>query len=312
MPMRPKSMLARVLVVVVALALGFALNLYWSGVPLDGVLGRIAAVFQRSPERAAPASGKEESPAPAPSDPVLSAPLAVEPAPAGGQEAAPASAATETAPPAPESATAASDAAGKETAAPAIPPGSMPESVPPSGQTPPESVVAEVPVTPAPSAEAEKSAPAAPGKTSGRAASKADKPLSAEPKAGPEASGRAACQPGEPGANRLLNITAQDGPDELRITVETQGVPEKTVVHKYKAPARIAVDFPGIWSGPVRPSLPVTSDVVEKIRLGLHPDKLRLVLDCREKDGVPPDPVIERQAKGLVIRVPKARGKTAP
>lgn len=132
------------------------------------------------------------------------------------------------------------------------------------------------------------------------------------PATGTEQSGRAdkAGTDGPAGAKggKVLEVKGQDRPGEFVLTIVTDGPVERVTTFHAKGPARLGVDIWGGWqpSGPA--SLPVDSELMARIRLGTHGDRLRLVIDYKDKDlAAFTEPVVEKEPQGLVIRVPKPK-----
>jgi hypothetical protein len=107
---------------------------------------------------------------------------------------------------------------------------------------------------------------------------------------------------------RVVDVTAQDNPDEFVLTITTDGPVERVTSFYAKDPARLAVDIWGGWHSGVPGVIAVGGPLMERIRIGAHPDKLRLVVDYRDKDSVGhSEPVVEKKDKGVVVRVPKGK-----
>ena len=107
---------------------------------------------------------------------------------------------------------------------------------------------------------------------------------------------------------KIVEISFQDNPGEFVLTLATDGPVERVTSFYAKDPARLAVDIWGGWHASGPSMIAVNGPFVERIRTGVHPDKLRLVIDYRDKElsGFS-EPVVEKLDKGLVVRVPKNR-----
>jgi len=109
---------------------------------------------------------------------------------------------------------------------------------------------------------------------------------------------------------RILEIKTQDKPGEFVLTIVTDGPVEKVTSFHAKGPARLAVDLQGYWQSALGASIPVEGELFERVRLGAHPDKLRLVVDYRDKElSAFSEQIVEKQPKGVVVRIPKAKPK---
>lgn len=67
-------------------------------------------------------------------------------------------------------------------------------------------------------------------------------------------------------------------------------------------PPRLVIDLPGAWERPGFHAAPVESPLAERIRIGHHPDKLRLVLDLLMGDETP-STVVRETPTGLVVEI---------
>ena len=80
-------------------------------------------------------------------------------------------------------------------------------------------------------------------------------------------------------------------------------------IQKYKKffmdrPPRLVVDLPGNWKGPRESRIKADNDIVKKIRIGNHPDKLRVVLDLGDKER-PFLTDIQESPQGITITIQK-------
>lgn len=101
----------------------------------------------------------------------------------------------------------------------------------------------------------------------------------------------------------LASVKASDGPDGLRVEVLSNGPIQRHRTFYMEAPPRLVIDLPGRWVRPGFHARRLDSPVAERIRVGHHPDKLRLVLDL-QPGGPPPEAVIQETPKGLVVEIP--------
>lgn len=178
-------------------------------------------------------------------------------------------------------------------------------NVPSPAQTPQESASAagvgaqpQLSVAPDAASTDLTSAPTEPAQAS--ALSAANLPAGAEQKKGEDSK-----------LNRVQGITFSDRPGAFEMTVVTQNPVESVRFFHSKAPARLAVDLPGSWQSGIGASVPCQGELMERVRVGVHPDKVRLVLDYKDKDAPNvSDPVIEKRSNGVLIRVNKTGGKS--
>lgn len=148
---------------------------------------------------------------------------------------------------------------------------------------------------PAPVAAQEKK-PAAP-------AAETAKPK-AEPKAQPKAEvEKKAAAPAGTGIVRDIQMAVRDGVFVLRVVTDR---PVGAVTHlNFKNPRRLAVDIVGSWRRPGKAAISAADGPVKAVRVGEHPDRLRLVLDFRDgASGADVVPEIAKTPDGLTVAFP--------
>jgi len=183
----------------------------------------------------------------------------------------------------------------QEAAAPKVDTGkrpAAPEQTPPPGQTPPQAQAQAPDPVPA-TAEALDLPVQKPGLA-------AKKPV----KDKPVATGKPAASPSR---GAVVAVSAADKPGEYVLTVTTTS-PVGEVTRLYMdGPPRLVIDLDGRWTytGPL--SLPGKSPLIRMVRVGKHPDRLRLVLDLAPEatTRLREAPVLDRTPNGVVIRLPK-------
>jgi hypothetical protein len=102
-------------------------------------------------------------------------------------------------------------------------------------------------------------------------------------------------------------VSAADKPGEYVLTVTTS-TPAGEVTRTYMDnPPRLVIDLAGRWTytGPL--SLSGKSPLVALVRVGKHPDRLRLVLDLAPEatSRLREAPIVDRTPNGVSIRLPK-------
>ncbi len=144
-------------------------------------------------------------------------------------------------------------------------------------------------------------------------------PASAPPQQAPDLSG---AQPGpQPGPQSKPEPKADSrpAPGAPRNTVERVGVSQSgnsvvVILHGaasqdkaeamlLESPPRLVVDLPGAWT--LRHADRPGGELVGAVRVGKHPDKLRLVLDLTFSPKGPKRPQVEKTAEGFVITIAK-------
>jgi hypothetical protein len=101
-------------------------------------------------------------------------------------------------------------------------------------------------------------------------------------------------------SRRLEEIVQKASEGELRVDLFAGGPIKAFRYFFMNAPPRLVIDLRGTWETQRDSSLTVTQRVAKKIRIGKHPDKLRVVIDL--KDGAfPPSATIQETREGLAI-----------
>lgn len=94
--------------------------------------------------------------------------------------------------------------------------------------------------------------------------------------------------------------------DTTTVRIKTTAVPPTREVVTADSPARVIIDLPGHWEHD-GPGEVTGAGIVRKVRIGKHPDKLRIVLDLTvdSTSKLSGKPVIEETGGGLTITVRK-------
>jgi hypothetical protein len=117
----------------------------------------------------------------------------------------------------------------------------------------------------------------------------------------------AAKTPAAPSKGAVVAVSASDKPGEYVLTVTTSA-PVGEVTRTYMdGPPRLIIDLAGRWTYTGALSLAGKSPLVRQVRVGKHPDSLRLVLDLAPEavTRLREAPVVDRTPNGVVIRLPK-------
>jgi len=288
-----KRGLLPVLAAVVVAALGAAV---WFGIidtdeqPGNTVRQEIQADTQPSGDEAQPATPAESAPTPA-KEQAATAPepttAAIEPpsAPAADNSAE-------------QTATSTDQAATAETVAIAEP---AAQNQTTEAQPAPEPKVAPAAqAEPAPALEPPSPAPAKP-KTTVSASGLEEVDATAAPKtARPKEVGKTAKpRPAAAGWNaELTGLTTGEWKDAQLLTLGVKGLAGDPTGFQLSSPPRYVVDVPGSWSYKGAPEIKVGKGLVKAVRLGLYPDKLRVVVDL-SRDAKQAS--VRRTDQGLVI-----------
>ncbi|MFH1488240.1 MAG: AMIN domain-containing protein [Pseudomonadota bacterium] len=106
------------------------------------------------------------------------------------------------------------------------------------------------------------------------------------------------------GVRRLQGIESADLGEDLRVDISAAGPVRHYRKFFLDNPPRLVVDLPGNWETPEKTPIRVSSDLIRKIRIGRHPDKLRIVIDLLDRKGLLPV-VIQESPQGLAVTFKK-------
>jgi hypothetical protein len=171
-----------------------------------------------------------------------------------------------------------------------------PAPVPPQAPAPTPADSAPRPVAPEPAAVPAESLDI----TDSKPALTAKKPVKDKPAA-------AAKAPAATARGTVVAVSASDKPGEYVLSVTTSAqVGDVTRVYM-DDPPRLIIDLAGRWNYTGALSLPGKSPLVRQVRVGKHPDRLRLVLDLAPEAvaRLREAPMVDRSPNGVVIRLPK-------
>jgi type IV pilus assembly protein PilQ len=90
-----------------------------------------------------------------------------------------------------------------------------------------------------------------------------------------------------PPANKITAIQPIRSGEELKVYIIGDGILDNVNVFPITDPARLVVDLMGIESAVAKATVPPSDPLVKGIRLGTHPDKVRVVFDLIPAAGLP-------------------------
>ena len=90
-----------------------------------------------------------------------------------------------------------------------------------------------------------------------------------------------------PPANKITAIQPIRSGEELKVYIIGDGILDNVNVFPITDPARLVVDLMGIESAVAKATVPPSDPWVKGIRLGTHPDKVRVVFDLIPAAGLP-------------------------
>jgi hypothetical protein len=126
------------------------------------------------------------------------------------------------------------------------------------------------------------------------------KTAAARPEPGPEGSSPRAR------AQAIDEITVECGPSECVLRIETRNPVERVSYFQKIQPSRLAVDLHGSWIFRGPNVLPGSGDFVARVRVGVHPDRFRVVLDyAGDQCTTRGEPTIEKQGNTLLVKIAK-------
>ncbi|MFP3869306.1 MAG: type IV pilus secretin PilQ [Syntrophobacteria bacterium] len=129
-----------------------------------------------------------------------------------------------------------------------------------------------------------------------------------------------------PPANKIVALEPEITDEQTRVAIVADGKLPHYNVMALKKPARLVVDITGVQSALDKAKYPVAGPLVERIRCGSHPNKLRVVFDLVPAAGLPyqvvpengrllvsfrPGPGFSRAETGAPAQVAAERQKAA-
>jgi hypothetical protein len=101
------------------------------------------------------------------------------------------------------------------------------------------------------------------------------------------------------GARVLKAITPKASAGTFQAALLADGAIGSFKVYYLEGPPRVVLDLPGSWSAESKTLPPARGDLVGKIRIGTHPDLLRVVFDL--KTPGPPKTQVKKTKRGLTL-----------
>ncbi|MBF0480424.1 MAG: tetratricopeptide repeat protein [Desulfovibrionaceae bacterium] len=144
------------------------------------------------------------------------------------------------------------------------------------------------------------------GQVAASAADSAKQTPPADPKAAaqPEAQSAPETLAASSKGGRVVNIAAVESPAGYRVYITTSAPVQKAQVFSKKSPPAVGIDLYGPWTAPAQTALPGGEGFADKVRIGTHPDKLRVMIDLKN-DQIPRKATMETLKNGVVIIVGK-------
>ena len=190
------------------------------------------------------------------------------------------------------------------------PPRATPDAAPMPEKTgeEPAKPLERTPPTASQAAAPEKTTGAAPGAPGAAQAKSAPRAAASQP--APSAAAKSSPGPegssAQPRSGLIAAITLECGPSECTLRIETKPPLEHIAYFHKIQPARLALDLYGNWIFRGPNTLPGDGDFVERIRLGQHPDRFRVVLDFKgDQNSIRKEPVIENRGNTLLVKIAK-------
>ncbi len=91
----------------------------------------------------------------------------------------------------------------------------------------------------------------------------------------------------------------------FRMTVRADGPVSRYNAFTLASPPRLVINLPGKWDNEGRATYPMDSDLVDRVRIGEHPDYLSIVLDLKGKSQA--SPTIEKTNDGFTLTLKPER-----
>lgn len=105
------------------------------------------------------------------------------------------------------------------------------------------------------------------------------------------------------GSRAFKGVARTPAVGEFRMTVRADGPVIRYNAFTLESPPRLVVNLPGKWENQGRATYPMDSDLVDRVRVGEHPDYLSIVLDLKGK--APASPTIEKTDNGFSLTLKK-------
>lgn len=102
----------------------------------------------------------------------------------------------------------------------------------------------------------------------------------------------------------LRRVDIDDAEGALSVALVADGTVRDFKAFPLENPDRLVIDLPGNWTAPGRKTIPVDRKGVARVRLGEHPDRLRIVIDFAEAGTA--RPAVSPSDDGLRVRVSAA------
>ena len=114
-----------------------------------------------------------------------------------------------------------------------------------------------------------------------------------------------------PFAGKLLTIQPSAVDQEAKFLIVADGRLDQHRVFKLTDPPRVVVDLSGVQSSDVKDALTLSGSLVKRVRIGLHPDKVRLVFDLIPEARVTYQVISEGNTLQVLFR-PGSGGSALP
>jgi len=105
---------------------------------------------------------------------------------------------------------------------------------------------------------------------------------------------------GESGGH-LKDITLEKQADGFKIIIATDAAIDDYGISAYLKPSRMVIDIIGKWDYPGKTILKRENDVIQRIRVGEHKDKMRIVIDVKGNKVL--NPIIDKLPQGLSLTI---------
>src|SRR5262245_54911050 len=123
---------------------------------------------------------------------------------------------------------------------------------------------------------------------------------------------RAIRGPLEGPATRLLGVSAEACEAGTCIRLHTDGAPGEVAVFVLQDPPRLVIDLFDLRDAETPARIPVGGSQVSQLRVGTHPEMVRIVADAGSEPSSLEQVATEMRPDGLVVRVGLPRGDGAP
>lgn len=103
---------------------------------------------------------------------------------------------------------------------------------------------------------------------------------------------------------RLLDVITASDASELHLLLQTDAPPRTFQHFRLLNPERLVIDIQGRWQTDLPGALPLGHDLARQLRIGSHEDMVRIVVELKDGNIVPPEVQVRADGLALVLKRP--------